>query len=130
MREIFRGERVRRCGGVVRERLQGGAGVEGHADAGEFLEPGEVVGVEGDAEVGEGTQAGRIVGVAGGEHTGSGGGGLREGSTLIEDGYTGAAAVEFEGERKADDAGAGDADVRAVHKISLVGFCGGYSLGV
>src|SRR5260370_39582061 len=119
MREILWGERVRRWEDVVRERLQGGAGVEGHADAGEFLEPGEVVGVEGDAEVGEGTRTGRIVGGAGGEHTGCCCGGLREGSALIEDGYTGAAAMGFEGQREADDAGASGAAGRGAHKMSL-----------
>jgi hypothetical protein len=38
--------------------------------------------------------------------------------------------VEFEGEGEADDASSGDAEVRVMHGISLVGRGRGYSLDV
>ena len=45
------------CGWAAgRERLQGGVGLEGNADAGEDMEAVEEVGVEREAEVGEGAE--------------------------------------------------------------------------
>lgn len=70
------------------------------------------------------------MGIAGGQHAGCCGGGFREGGAAIEDGDAGSAFVEFEGEREADDASSGDADIGALHKISLDGRGRGYSLGV
>ena len=60
--------------------------------------------------------------IAGGEHSGSGGGGFGEWRRLFEDGDADAPVVEFEGEREADDAGSGNADIRMLHEISLVRF--------
>ena len=116
----------------MRERLQRGAGLESDVEAGEIVDAGEVVGVERDAELGQGAKLRRIVGIIGGEHSGGCGGCLGEGSALIEDGDPGSAMMEFEGEREADDAAAGDADIRTcgrgMHRTSLVGFGRGYSL--
>jgi hypothetical protein len=50
MGQLRSGERVGRCEGFVRERLQGGAGLERDMETGEIVEAGEIVGVEGDAE--------------------------------------------------------------------------------
>jgi hypothetical protein len=75
------------------------------------------------------------VGIAGGQHSGGCGGGFGERGGSIKYGDSDAAAVEFESQREADDAGPGDADVtirkaRVMHGISLVGWRRGYSLGV
>jgi hypothetical protein len=93
------------------EVLEGGLGLEGDAEAGEALDAVEEVGVEGEAVGGEGQERGRVVGIEGGEHAGGGGGGVGEGGVALEDGDPVAAGVEFESEREADDAGAGDEDV-------------------
>jgi hypothetical protein len=128
--EVVGGEDVV-CGGDVRgERLQGGVGVEGSAETGEGVESLEEGGVEREAEIGEGAEVRRVVGVCGGEHAGGGGGGFGEWVVAIEHGDAEATVVELEGEREADDAGAGDADVGMVHEFSLVCFVRGYSLGV
>ena len=75
-----------------------------------------------------------VVGIVCGEHTGRGGRGFGEWSGALEDSDAEAAMVEFEGEREADDAGPGDANVGirggVMHGISLVGLRKGYSLGV
>jgi hypothetical protein len=75
---------------------------------------------------------GWIVGIAGGQHSGGCGGGFGERGGSIEHGDSHAAAVEFESQGEADDAGPGDADVmirkdRVVHGISLVRSRRGYS---
>ncbi len=79
----------------------------------------EPVGVEREAEVGEGLKRRGIFGIVRGEHAGGGGRGLGEGDAGLKDRNAGSAAMEFEGEREADDAGAGDADVRVLHKKIL-----------
>ena len=83
--------------------------------------------VELEAEVGKGMELRGIVRVVGGEHAGGSGGGFGEWGSAVEHGDTGAAVMEFEGEREADDTGSGDADVGirrrwVVHEISLVGW--------
>jgi hypothetical protein len=50
-----------------------------------------------------------------GQHTCGCGGGLRERDAGFEDGNACPAAMEFEGEREADDAGTGNTDVRVLH---------------
>jgi hypothetical protein len=122
MREILRGEDVV-CGGDVRwEGLQGGVGVEWNADAGEGVEAFDEIGIQREAEVGQRTKLGRVVWVGGGKHTRGSGGGFGERVAAVEYGDAEAAMVEFEGEREAHDAGAGDADVRVMHENSLVWF--------
>lgn len=79
----------------------------------------EPVGVEREAEVGKRLQRGGIFGIVRGEHAGGGGGGLSEGDAGLKDSNAHSAAMEFEGEREADDAGASDADVRVLHKKIL-----------
>ena len=65
-----------------------------------------------------------MAGVVDGEHAGCGGRGLGERDVGFQNGDAGAAGVELERERKADDAGAGNDDVwlgKAVcHRVSLV----------
>ena len=100
--------------------LQGDAGLEGDANAGEIAETVEKVGVEGDAEVGEGVELGRIVGIADGQHSGRGGGGFGEWGGSIKYCDMKAPAIQFEGEGETDDACSGDADVWVMHGISLV----------
>jgi hypothetical protein len=53
-----------------------------------------------------------VFGVVDGEHSGGCAGGLGEWGTLIKDGDSCSAMVEFEGERKADDASSSDTDIR------------------
>jgi hypothetical protein len=77
--------------------------------------------VEGEAQIGERGKLLGIVGIAGGEHAGCSGGGFGEWGAAVEDDDAGSPMVEFEGEGEADDAGSGDADVGALHKISLDG---------
>ena len=96
--------------------------MERDSDAGECVEAIEEGRVEREAEVGELAQRRRIVRIARGEHSGGSGGGFGERLCLIEDGDAEAAAMEFERERKADDAGSSDADVGVTHKNSLVRF--------
>jgi hypothetical protein len=128
--EFVCGEDVGGSRDVRRERLQGGAGVEGDADAREGVDAIEKGRVEGEAEFGERTELRGIVGVVGGEHSGGCGGGFGERSGAVEHGDAETAVVEFESERKADDTGSGDTDVGVLHKISLVCLPRGYSLGV
>jgi hypothetical protein len=101
------------------DRLQSGFGVEGDCDPGEVFEMREPVGVEREAEVGEGLKRRGIFGIVRGEHAGGSGGSLGEGDAGLKDSDAHSAAIEFEGEREADDAGAGDADVRVLHKKIL-----------
>jgi hypothetical protein len=104
------------CVGYMgRQSLQRGAGVEGHDDAGESAEAFEEGRVEAEAQVGEGEESGWVVGVRGGEHSSGGGGRLGERGPLLDNGSADAAAVEFKREREADDACAGDADIRMLH---------------
>lgn len=105
-------------------------GLEGNADAGEVVEAVEEFRVKREAEFGEGTKFYRVGGIACGEHSGGGGGGFGQWGGPFEYGDAETAMVEFEGEREADDAGSGDADIGALHKISLDGRGRGYSLGV
>jgi hypothetical protein len=112
MVEVVRGEDVVGGGDVVGKRLQGGVGVEGNANAGEFADAFEEGGVEREAEVGERTELRGVVGVGGGEHSGGGGGGFCERGVALEHGDAEAAVVEFKGEGEADDAGTSDADIR------------------
>ena len=79
----------------------------------------EPAGVERKAEIGEGLQSGGIFRIVRGEHACCGGGGLGEGEAGFEDGNVGSAVMEFEGEGEADDPGAGDTDVRVLHKKIL-----------
>jgi hypothetical protein len=76
--------------------LEGLAGVEGNADAGELVKAMEEGGIEREAEVGERTQCCGIFGIAGGEHSGGGGGCFGEWLCSLEDGDAEAAAVKFE----------------------------------
>ena len=101
--------------------MQGKTGVEGNGDAGQMMQAVEKARVELEAEVGEGMELGSIVWVGGGQHAGGGSGGFGERSSAVEHGDMGAAVMEFEGKREADDAGPGDTDVGVVHGISLVG---------
>ena len=71
--------------------------------------------VEGETEIGERGELLGIVRVARGQHPGGCGGGFGEGDRAIEDGNTGSAAVEFEGEGETDNAGSGDADIGVLH---------------
>jgi hypothetical protein len=112
MGQLCGGEHVGRCVGFVRERLQGGVGLERYVETGEIKEAGKVVWVEGDAEVGQRAKLRWVFGVVGGEHSCGRSGSLREWNALLKNGNPGSAMMEFEGERKADDAAAGDADVR------------------
>jgi len=82
----------------------------------------EEVWIEREAEVCELAQRRGIVGIAGGKHSGGSRGGFAERLRLIEDGDAETVAMEFERERKADDAGSSDADVGVMHKTSLVRF--------
>ena len=95
-------------------------GLEGHADAAKGGQAVEEFWIESKAEVGERTKLGWVVGVCGCEHSGGGGRGFGERGTSVEDGDTEAAAMEFEGEREADNAGASDTDVGVLHRFSLV----------
>jgi hypothetical protein len=110
--------------------LKRGGGLEGDGKSGEGFDLGEIGWVEDEAEIGDGLELRRVFGVAAGEHSGGGGGGFGEGSALVEHGDGGSAAMEFKSEGEADDAGAGDADVRMGHRRSLDGRKSGYSLGV
>jgi hypothetical protein len=97
--------------GAVGAVLQRGVGMEGHGDAGELLDVFEEAGVELGAELGERAQGGRMVWVVRGEHAGGGVGGVGERGVALEDQYAGAAGVELQGEREANDAGTGDEDI-------------------
>ena len=91
--------------------LQRGVRVEGHGDAGELFDVIEKGGVELGTELGERAQGGRMVWVVRCEHTGSCSGGVGEGGVTLEDHHTGAAGVELQGEREANDTGTGDEDI-------------------
>ena len=60
--------------------------------------------------------------VAGGKHSCSGGRGLLQRAALFENGDAETPVVEFQGERKADDPGPSDTDIRMLHETSLVLF--------
>lgn len=110
------------CGCEVRrKRLKGCAGMEGNVDTSEGGDAIEEVRVEGEAEVGQGVKSTGIVGVGGGKHAGGGGRGFDEWPAPFEHGDARSAAMQFEGEREADDACPGDADIWAVHETSLDG---------
>ena len=79
----------------------------------------EPAGIEGEAEIRQGLQSGGIFGIVRGEHAGGGARRLGEGDVGLKNSNARSAAMEFEGEREADDAGAGDADVRVLHKKIL-----------
>ena len=70
-------------------------------------------------------EGGWVAVVVDGEHAGGGGACLAHGVAGLEDGDGGAAMVELERERKADDAGAGDEEIwmgtRVWHRVSLFG---------
>ena len=102
--------------------LQGGFCVEGNRDAREVFEMSEPTGVEREAEVRKWLQRGRIFGIVRGEHACGGGGGLSERNARLEDGDACSAAMEFECEGEADDAGAGNTDVGLLHKKILDGY--------
>jgi hypothetical protein len=125
MGEVFWGEFAVCAAGAGWESLEGGVGLERDADTGKGVEAVEEVRVEREAEIGEGKELRRVVRVGGGQHSGGGGGGFGEWRGPVEYGDAEATVVEFEGEGKADYAGASDADVRircrVVHGISLVG---------
>jgi len=96
--EFVCGEYVGGSRDVRRERLQGGVGVEGDANAGEGVDAIEKGRVEVEAEFGERTQLGGIVGVVCGEHSGGRGGRFGEWGGAVEHGDAEAAVVEFESE--------------------------------
>lgn len=81
----------------------------------------EESGIEGDAEFGQRAKLGGIVWVGGGKHSGGGRRGFGERRGLFKHGDARAAMMEFEGERETDDTGPSYADIRMLHKTSLVG---------
>jgi hypothetical protein len=102
--------------------LQSGFGVEGNRDAGEIFEMGEPAGIEREAEVRKWLQGGGIFGIVRGEHACGGRRSLSERNARLEDGDACSAAMEFEGEREANDAGPGNTDVGLLHKKILDGY--------
>lgn len=119
--QVFRGENAGCVRDVLRERLQGRVRMKRHRDTGEIVKPFEKCGIDRDAEIGEWAKQGRVVGVGGGEHSGGGGRCFGERKGLLQNGDARAVTVKLQGERKADDSGPGDADVRMLHETSLVG---------
>ena len=97
--------------GVVGAVLQRCAGMERHGDAGELLDSFEEGWIEQGTELGERAQGGRMVWVVRGEHAGRGSGGVGECGIALEDQHAGAAGVELQGEREANDAGTGNEDI-------------------
>jgi hypothetical protein len=120
--ELIKGgavKRVAKTPGLFDVALDGGVRLEGHLDSREETDAVEECGVKQKTEVGEGLELWGVVGVVGGQHSSCGGGGLRERGGPIEHGDSDAAMVEFKGKGEADDAGSSNADIGAVHGLSL-----------
>ena len=101
----------RRRGMPRRYRLQRAASLEGDSDAGELVDAIEEGRVEGQTQICKRLQRQGIFWVVRCQHACGGAGGLAQGRPGVEDGDRGPARVELERQRKADDAGACDADI-------------------
>lgn len=93
--------------------LKRGIGLKWDVKAGKYGDTLKERRIDADTQAGKGSQGRGIVRVAGGQHAGGSEGGLSEGWASVQDCDTRTTGVQFQGERKADQAGSGDEDVGA-----------------